>query len=69
MLDANRARANLFRYSASASRVSTKSNRFGASSRKKRIALTARNLFQQKTATASLPRRSMTTTWFDVQRR
>jgi hypothetical protein len=31
---ANRARANLFRYSASASRVSTKSNRFDASSRK-----------------------------------
>jgi hypothetical protein len=34
MLGANRARANLFRYSASASRVSTKSNRFGAGSRK-----------------------------------
>jgi hypothetical protein len=33
--NANRARANLFRYSASASRVSTKSNRFDASSSKK----------------------------------
>jgi hypothetical protein len=35
LLGANRARANLFRYSASASRVSTKSNRFDASSSKK----------------------------------
>jgi hypothetical protein len=34
MHDANRARANLFRYSASASRVSTKSNRFAARSTK-----------------------------------
>jgi len=34
MHDANRAGANLFRYSASASRVSTKSNRFGARSTK-----------------------------------
>jgi hypothetical protein len=34
LLCANRARANLFRYSASASRVSTKSNRFDARSRK-----------------------------------
>jgi hypothetical protein len=34
MLGANRARANLFRYSASASRVSTKSNRFGLRSTK-----------------------------------
>jgi hypothetical protein len=48
MLDANRARANLFRYSASASCVSTKSNRFVARSSKKSALRGARASIDKK---------------------
>jgi hypothetical protein len=48
MLDANRARANLFRYSASASCVSTKSNRFVARSSEKNASRGARASIDNK---------------------